>query len=81
MHRDTYGIRIIVKSDNDWYKVIGYVQKKMIYSHVYPSTYDVRVQILLPKHVLVHIPDENNNIILLAYSLSCRAINPTLHLP
>ena len=41
--------------------------QKMIDSHIYPSTYDVRVQILLPNHVLVHIRDDNDDIILLPY--------------
>ena len=37
----TYGMRIIIKSDNDWYEVIGYVHKKqyiIIYIPV-PMTY------------------------------------------
>ena len=33
----------------------------MIYSHIYPSTYELRVQMILPKHVLVHIRDKNND--------------------
>ena len=26
-------MRIMIKSDNDWYEVIWYMHKKMIYSH------------------------------------------------
>ena len=33
----------------------------MIYSHIYTSTYEVRVQMTLTEHVLVHILDENND--------------------
>ena len=33
----------------------------MIYSHIYPSAYEVIVQMILPEHVLVHIRDENND--------------------
>ena len=33
----------------------------MIYSHIYPSTYKARVQMILPDHVLVHIRDDNND--------------------
>ena len=39
----------------------------MTYSHTYPSTYDVHAQMLLPKHVLVHIRDESYELILLLY--------------
>ena len=40
-------------------------QQILIYIPVY--TYDVRVKMLLPKHILVHILDENDNMILLPY--------------
>ena len=43
------------------------MHNKTIYSHIYPSTYFVRVQILLPKHALMHMRDENDEIILLPY--------------
>ena len=43
------------------------MHKKKIYSHIYPSTYDVRVHMLLHKHVLVHIRDDNDELILLPY--------------
>ena len=33
----------------------------MIYSHIFPSTYEVRVRMILPDHVSVHIRDENND--------------------
>ena len=33
----------------------------MIYYHIYPSTFEVRVQMILIKHVLVHILDANND--------------------
>ena len=64
-YRYTYGMRINIKSDNKFYDVIWYVQKKILYSRIYTSTYDVRVQIILPKHVLVHKWDDNNGLILL----------------
>ena len=57
----------MVNSDNNWYKVIVYVHNKMIYSHMYTSTYDLRVQILLPQHVLVYIRVEKDNMMLLPY--------------
>ena len=60
-------MRIMIKSDNDWYKVIWYMHKKMIYSHTYPITYDVRVHKLLTKRALVHIRDEKYDLILLSY--------------
>ena len=50
----------MIKSDNNWYEVIWYVNKKMIYSHIYSSTYDVRAHMILPKKVAVHIRDDNN---------------------
>ena len=62
-----YGMILIINPDNDWYEVIGYVHNKAIYFHIYPITYDVLVQMLLPNHVLVHVRDENNNVILLPY--------------
>ena len=30
----------------------------MIYSHIYPSTYEVHVQMLLPQHVLLNIREK-----------------------
>ena len=62
-----YEIIIMINSDNGWSKVIWYIHKKPIYSDIYPSTYDIRVQILLSKHVLVHVRDENYNMLLLSY--------------
>ena len=44
-----------------------YMHKKTLYFHIYHSIYDVRVQILLPNYVLVHIQDENDGLILLPY--------------
>ena len=32
----------------------------MIYSHMYPSTYAINAQMILPGNVLVHIRDVNN---------------------
>ena len=57
----------MIKSDNDWYKCIGYMLKRTIYSRLYTSTYDVRVHMLLPKRVLVHTRDDNDELILLPY--------------
>ena len=44
-----------------------YAQEKDIFSYIYPSTYGILVQILLPKHVLVHIRDGKDDLILLPY--------------
>ena len=33
----------------------------MIYYHIYPSTYEVRVKMILPEQVSVHIRDENKD--------------------
>ena len=33
----------------------------MLYSHIYPSNYEVHVQMVLPEHVLLHIWDDNND--------------------
>ena len=57
----------MIKSDSNWYQVIWYIHNKTIYSHTYTGTYDVRVQMLLPKRLLVHIWDEKHNLILLSY--------------
>ena len=57
----------MIKSGNNWYVVIWFMRKKMIYSNIYPSAYNVRMQMLLPKHVLVHIQDENDELILYPY--------------
>ena len=59
-----YRMVIMIKSDNDWYEVIGYVHKKKMYSHIYTSTYNIRMQMLIPKRVLVHIWYENGDLIL-----------------
>ena len=57
----------MINSDNEWYDVIWYIHKNMIYYHIYPSTYNVRVQMLLHKCVLVLIWDENYDLIVLSY--------------
>ena len=36
--RYTYGMIILIKSDNDRYDVIWYLHKEIIYSHIYSST-------------------------------------------
>ena len=33
----------------------------IIYSHIEPSIYEVRVKMILPKKILVHIRYENND--------------------
>ena len=58
---------IITKLDINWYEVIKFMHEKMIYSQIYPITYEVRVHILFPKCVLVHIRDEKYDMILLSY--------------
>ena len=58
---------IMIKSDNYWYEVICYIHKKILYYHIYLSNYDVRVQMLLPKRVLVNIQDDKYNLISLSY--------------
>ena len=45
----------------------GMCKNKTIDSHIYTSTYDVRMRVLLNKCVLVHIRDENGDLILLPY--------------
>ena len=60
-----HSTHIYIKSDNNWYEVIWYVYKKMVYTHIYPSTHDVRAQIILPKQVLVHIWDGNDELMCL----------------
>ena len=55
------------KSDNNLYEVIWYVHKEMVYSNIHTIAYDVRAQIILPKHLLLHIRDENDKLILLPY--------------
>ena len=62
-----YRMIIMINPDNNWYGVIWYMYKKNIYSHIYPSTYGVHVQMLSPKHVLLHIRDDNYDMILLSY--------------
>ena len=37
----------MIKSDNKCYDFILYVHKKMIYSHIYPSIYEVSVQMII----------------------------------
>ena len=54
-----------INSDNNRYEVIWYMCKKRLYIHIYPSTYDVLFQIILPNKVLLHICDGNEHIILL----------------
>ena len=54
--------------DNDWCKVIRYVHKKSTNSHIYPSTYDIRVEILLSKYMLVYIWLYSGKLILLPYA-------------
>ena len=66
-YKYTYRMGITTKSGNKCYEVLWYIQKKTIYSHIYTSTYNVRVRMLLPKHVLVDIRDENDKLILLSY--------------
>ena len=63
----TYGMRKLINSDNNWYEVIWYIHKKTLYPHIYPSTYSVCVHMILPKHALVHIQDDNNELIWLTY--------------
>ena len=46
-------IRIIINSYNNWFDVIGYVNNTNIYSHIYPITYNTRVQMLLHKNVVL----------------------------
>ena len=53
-------MRIMINTDNDWYKVIWYVHNKIIYYHIYSSTHDVCAEMILPEQVLVHICDDNN---------------------
>ena len=67
MYQYTYGMIITINSDNNRYEGIWYKYKKMIYSHIYPSTYDVSMHMLLPKHILVHKRDDNDDMILLPY--------------
>ena len=33
----------------------------MIYSHIYPSTYEIRVQMILPDNISVHILYDKND--------------------
>ena len=73
-YRYIYRMRIFIKSDHDWYKDIYYMHDKMIYSHLYSSIYDICVQMLLSKHVLVHIRDERYDLMLLSYMLNIYAI-------
>ena len=37
------------------------IRLTIVYFRIYPSTYEVRVLVILPKHVLVHILGENDN--------------------
>ena len=71
----TYGMIIMIKSDKNLYEVIWYVHNKMLYSHIYTSIYDVREQMILPNHGLVHIWDENDDLILLPYVSTLYDIN------
>ena len=47
--------------------VIWYLYNKIIYTHTYPSTYEIRVQMIITNHVLVHIRDRNDELICLQY--------------
>ena len=49
----------MIKSDNKWYEIIWYVHNKTMYSHIYTTNYDIRVQMILTNHVLIHICDDN----------------------
>ena len=46
-------------------RLSGICTKKTIDFHIYPSTYNVHLQMILPMNVLVHIRDENYDMILL----------------
>ena len=65
-----YTCRMIImrNSYNYCYKVIWYMHNKMIYSNIYPSTYTLRVQVLLPKCILVRIREKKYDLILLSYA-------------
>ena len=39
----------------------------MIYTHIYTSTYDVHVQMILTNNILVHIGYGNNELICIQY--------------
>ena len=54
----------MLNSDNNWYEVIWYVHNKMLYSHIYPSTYDVHSHMILTKYILVHIRGDNYELLL-----------------
>ena len=60
----------MINSDNNWY-----VHKKTPYSNTYPSTYDVHAHMISPKHVLVHIRDDNYEKILFS-----TFVNSLLHI-
>ena len=47
-----------------------YVHKKRIDYHIYPSTYTICVHIIIPKHILVQIRDDNYALISLSYVLT-----------
>ena len=74
MYRYTYRMKIMINLDNNLYKVLWYRHKKTIYYHIYPSTYDISVQILLHRHVMVHMQYANNDMILLPYVYTFYAI-------
>ena len=49
---------------------------RKLYIHIYTGTYDIHVQMIITKHVLVHIQDGNRKLIWLKYiSHSLRHIN------
>ena len=64
-----------INSDKKWYEVIWYVHKLKIYFHTYPSTYEVRAHMILPKHISIQIRDDNDELIYLtSVSYSIRHI-------
>ena len=70
MYRYTYGMRIIINPDNNWY-----VHKKTPNYNTYPSTYDVHAHMISPKYVLVHIRDDNYGMLLFS-----TFVNSLLHI-
>ena len=56
-----------INSDNNWFHIILYVHKKIIYTHIYLFPYDVQVQMIISKYVLVHIWYGNDILIYLQY--------------
>ena len=52
-----------MKSDNNLYGIIRYVYSKTIYIYIYTIPYDVRLQMIIPKHILVYIRINNDELI------------------